>query len=235
MNTIQRIHQTGGKVDYGTPLEIVDAAREVMDGIDLDVASAPYWNRQIKARRYYHVNRSTRWYQPPRVDPLRVPWTVDGTVDGRPARVWMNHPYGYRENWDWVSKLVQEFEAGRVLEAICLTWAEQSTAWGKLLRRFPRWFPEKRIAHLDPETMEPVSGGPKGSMATYLGPKFARFAEVFERRLGGGTDYPSSLIFGQRRISYGVPDRYGIVIAPGAFKTDAAAGTVEWIHDGGLK
>lgn len=192
-NTVQLIHAGGEKVDYGTPAKIVDAARRVMGGIDLDPASAPYWNRRIGARVYWHIETVTRWYQP-RVHPLDRPWRVDGM----PARVWMNHPYGRRENAAWVAKLVDEYERGNVYEACALTFAEQSTSWGQQLRQFPRWIPDKRVAHMD-RNYQPISGSVKGSMVTYLGPAWERFALEFSE-LGGTVDIPAHMVFRQREF-----------------------------------
>lgn len=189
MNAPRLIHQQSGRVDYGTPLDIVMAARLTMGGIDLDPASAPYWNKHIQAKQYWHVsNVSNRWYQPQRKHPLKRRWLVDQ----EPCTVWMNHPYGAKENLEWVTKLYLEFKRGHVKEACCITWAEQSTRWGKLLREFPRWIPDRRVPHLDIDG-QPMAGSTKGSMVTYMGPHVVDFIYYFSRlEIGGSVDIPVS-------------------------------------------
>lgn len=49
----QLINQTSGDVEYYTPPFIIEAARRVMGGIDLDPASSEIANRTVKATRYF--------------------------------------------------------------------------------------------------------------------------------------------------------------------------------------
>jgi len=189
------VHQASGKVDYGSPTAVVDAARLTMGGIDLDVASAPYWNKRIKARRYWHIYRVHRWFHHKK-HPLDRDWC--NFPDRSPARIWMNHPYGRKENVDWISKVIEEFYIGNVAEACVLTFAEQSTKWGKILRAFPRWIPDRRLAHYD-EHGRPIKGSVKGSMVTYIAPheKWGNFFETFVMLLGGSVDIPAEYHFEQ--------------------------------------
>lgn len=182
------IHQASGIVDYGSPPEIVNCARLVMGGIDLDPASAPYYNRMVQAKRYFHLFRVNRWVDG-RKDPLLISWR---NLDGSPSKVWMNHPYGRKENVAWVEKMITEYQKGSVAEACVLTFAEQSTRWGKQLRAFPRWIPDQRLAHYDPQGNR-IPGSVKGSMVTYIGPfkKWGTFHETFVSFLGGSVDIPA--------------------------------------------
>lgn len=198
------IHQSSGKVDFGSPLDVVRAARLTMGGIDLDVASAPYWNKRIKARRYWHIFQINRWFQHKK-HPLDRDWVhVDRVTRKRSAaRVWMNHPYGRKANYEWVRKVIVEFIRGNVAEACILTWAEQSTKWGKRLRAFPRWIPDKRLAHYD-RYGNPIKGSVKGSMVTYIGPneKWMNFYYTFLRTVGGSVDIPAGYHYDQVNESF---------------------------------
>ena len=58
--TAQLINQTSGNTEYYSPIDIVDAARYVMGGIDLDPASSALANARIGATHYFTEPRA-RW------------------------------------------------------------------------------------------------------------------------------------------------------------------------------
>lgn len=102
------VNPTASFQDYFTPLEIVDAAREAMGGIDLDAASHWAANRVHRIPDYFDVNRSAfenRWY----------------------GRVWLNPPYG--DNAPWFRE-IERFVASNDIEQLCLlspVWAFTTT------------------------------------------------------------------------------------------------------------
>jgi hypothetical protein len=148
------INQTSGNVEWYTPFEIVNAAREAMDGIDLDPASCVVANETVKATTIFTIND----------DGLSRDWR---------GRVWMNHPFG-RNNAKWVAKLVGEYESGRVEQACCITFASTSEKWFKPLLDYPQCYLHGRTRY--------IGGGdspPKGSVVTYLGPHLAEFWRNF--------------------------------------------------------
>lgn len=91
-------------MDFFTPVEIVEAAREGMGGIDLDAASHWLAQRRLKIDDYFTVGRSAfehEWY----------------------GRVWLNPPYG--DNDPWWQRVLEFVESGKV-EQICIlspVWA----------------------------------------------------------------------------------------------------------------
>jgi hypothetical protein len=87
-------------VEWYTPAQYVDAAREVLGGIDLDPASCDQANRTVRARTYYTAQD----------DGLEHYWH---------GRVWLNPPYG-KSSALFVGKLLAERAAGRVDAAIVL-------------------------------------------------------------------------------------------------------------------
>lgn len=67
MNNAQLINQDSGNYEYYTPIEIVEAAREVMGSIDLDPFSSYAANPRVKASEYYDVldnGLNQKWFQP---------------------------------------------------------------------------------------------------------------------------------------------------------------------------
>ena len=90
-------------LDYYTPQWVIDAAREVMGGIDPDPASCEAANTWIMANRYYTIDQ----------DGLSLPWY---------GRVWLNPPYNFtngKSNQDaWSYRLATEYRSGAVSEGM---------------------------------------------------------------------------------------------------------------------
>jgi hypothetical protein len=181
----QLINQTSGNVEYYTPLEIVEAARRVMGGIDLDPASSDAANERIKAAHIYTSKESG----------LAQPWH---------GRIWLNHPFhaGWNacdegcqrktcekrghvyhdipSNADWINYLAQEFEAGRVTQSCNITFAATSENWFQPLLRQPQCFLSPRTNYYLPDGSI-LKGVSKGSVVTYYGNNVKGFAEEFSK------------------------------------------------------
>ena len=162
-------HRDSGNQEWYTPALIVEAARLVMGTIDLDPASSPEANRTVRAARIYTAND----------DGLSHPWA---------GRVWLNHPYGRAagHNDRWIAYLIAEYQAGRVSQAVAITWASTDTAWFARLMDYPICYTYGRPKFTQPARMmagaPAKTAPPKGAAITYLGPQIARFVEVFETR-----------------------------------------------------
>jgi hypothetical protein len=90
--------------DYFTPVELIEAIREGMGGIDLDAASHWLANRRLKIPKYFHRGFSA----------FEHDWE---------GRVWLNPPFG--ENQPWWERVVEFVDSGRI-EQICIVspvWA----------------------------------------------------------------------------------------------------------------
>lgn len=189
MSAHQLVNQTSGEFEYYTPPEITAAAREVMGGIDLDPASSDAANRLVQAKTYYTLQHNG----------LSRPWF---------GRVWMNHPFHRGEqpcppdhskckkrgcitrghhigraipgNIEWVEKLIDSYERGQVREAICITFSSMSEGWMIPLLGYPQCFPHGRI-HYQRADGSRADSATKGSVITYLGPDYRKFAAVFRR------------------------------------------------------
>lgn len=180
----QLINQDSGIAELYTDPRITASARKVMGRIDLDPASTPKANEMVKARRIFTKED----------DGLSKKWT---------GRVWLNHPFSRGEsackpgctkktcakrgyhidepipgNKVWIAKLVGEFRAGHIKQALCITYASTSEAWFKPLLYFPQCFLTPRMNYYLPNGL-PMEGVTKGSVVTYLGPNVDKFAEEF--------------------------------------------------------
>ena len=92
----------------------------------------------------------------------------------RQAQVYMNPPYG-RAIGRWVSKLRDDYEAGRVEAAIALLPARPDTQWWKLTRGYPRCHVEGRLKFSGQKNSATFP-----SALVYFGPDPAQFARVFD-------------------------------------------------------
>jgi hypothetical protein len=104
--------QLGGSGDneYFIPSEYVEAARDVLGEIDLDPASCPEAQATVKATRYFTKDD-------------------DGLAQQWHGRVFLNPPFSRPLLKPFVQKLIAEYKAGRVDEAILLTFGNTSAEW----------------------------------------------------------------------------------------------------------
>ena len=146
-------------VEWYTPVAYVEAAREVLGAIDLDPASCSEANEVVDARRYFDV-------------------ADDGLARDWRGRVFLNPPYN--RAGEFVAKLLDEHQAGRVEAAVVLLNSYGvDAAWFRPLWAHLLCFTDHRIAFWSPVGQ---SGGPmNGNVFVYLGPERARFARVFSR------------------------------------------------------
>jgi len=99
-----------GENEWYTPAEHIAAARDVLGEIDLDPASSDAAQRIVGAAAYFTKED----------DGLAREWR---------GRVWLNPPYAQPLIADFVSKMVGEWRARRVAQAIVLTHNYTDTAW----------------------------------------------------------------------------------------------------------
>lgn len=161
MTAHQLINQDSGNTEYYTDREIVESARRVLGGFDLDPASSLIANKIVKAAKFYSVED----------DGLKHIWA---------GKVWMNHPFQKGLNKAWIRKLVDSFSEGRVTAAVCICYASTSEGWFQPLLQFPQCFPPRRTQYFLPDGTK-KQGVTKGSVITYLGGDLAAFKREFEK------------------------------------------------------
>ena len=168
------VHYTG-EYERGAPPHIVEAARRVMGGIDLDPASSEIFNRTVRAEKYYTAHE----------DGLKRAWS---------GRVWLNPPYKTSLVGAFVARLLDHIEASKVSQAILLTNNSTDTLWwqGAAAHALALCLPAGRLPFLGPSGV-PLNGSPlQGQALLYFAREvddgIERFASEFRRH--GTVFYP---------------------------------------------
>jgi hypothetical protein len=151
--------------EWYTPSKYVEAAREVMGGIDLDPASCTKANWTIKANMYYKQDE----------DGLAQPWW---------GRIWLNPPFGNAPNGKsnmaiWSARLIEEYTRCRVNQAILLCMSNTEATWFEPLWAYPICFPCPRVLFHRPNGK--LDHHIQGTCFMYLGPNEVKFIEVFSQ------------------------------------------------------
>ena len=147
-------------VEWYTPATIIEAARAVMGGIDLDPASCAHAQATVQAARYFDT-------------------TTNGLVQEWAGRVWLNPPYAPSLVDKFVDKLLA---SPAVTQAVVLTNNATETQWGAALLRAAKavCFPTERVRF--DRSDGPNIGVPQGQMIVGIGAEFDR--DAFRERFG---------------------------------------------------
>jgi hypothetical protein len=105
-----------GEYEWYTPKAIIDAAREVMGGIDLDPASCSFANRIVRAKEFYSE-------------------ADDGLQKNWQGRIFVNPPFAHPTVKFFANKLLASLQSGSVKQAIWLSNATTDVAWWQQLAR----------------------------------------------------------------------------------------------------
>lgn len=154
------VSRNSGDNEWYTPPEYLDAARAVMGGIDLDPASSAAANELVQAEVFYSAAD----------DGLEQPWA---------GRVWMNPPYSSDLVGLFADKLMVDWRAGDLEQAIVLVNNATETVWfHKMLDAASAvMFPRGRVRFLksDGEVGAPL----QGQAVLYFGEHIAAFASAY--------------------------------------------------------
>jgi phage N-6-adenine-methyltransferase len=158
-------HRFVGENEWFTPDEYLNAAREVLGGIDLDPATHAIAQGRVKASAFFTAAD----------DGLAHPWR---------GRVWLNPPYARGLIDAFVLKLIDEVQAGRVSAAILLVHNYTDTAWFHAAIKACRVFCllRGRVHFIAPSG--DVCSSEQGQAFFYFGDDDGRtrFTDVFGRR-----------------------------------------------------
>jgi len=148
----KNVHYSSGRQNWKTPPKIIRPTEAVLRVIDLDPCSPTVPN--IPARKFFTKE----------INALRRLWF---------GRIFMNPPY---KNciW-WIKKILREYRAGRVTEAIILVAARTETKAFHLLRSFPMCFIKGRLKFSGSKNTATFP-----SVVIYLGPNTRKFHQEFK-------------------------------------------------------
>jgi hypothetical protein len=149
VNNATLINQDSGNTEWYTPPEIIEAARKTMGSIDFDPFSSSQANTTVKAKMYCTKEQNG----------LLLDWF---------GNIWMNHPFNRDMNKQCVAKLDEQYEAGNVTQACCITFAATSEVWFMPLLARPQCFLYGRTNYYLPDGTK-KTGVTKGSVVTYFG------------------------------------------------------------------
>jgi phage N-6-adenine-methyltransferase len=146
--------------EWYTPARYLDAAREVLGGIDLDPASSEEANKRVRATSLWTADD----------DGLEQPWH---------GHIWLNPPYGGLAE-KFTQRLVAEHAAASIEAAVLLVNAHcTDTKWFQPLWNQPLCFTDHRIDFEAPQGREKKTSSTHGSVFGYFGPHPERFAAAF--------------------------------------------------------
>jgi len=163
--------------EWLTPSCYVDAARKVLGCIDLDPASSEIANQTVKAARYYTKEEN-------------------GLAKAWHGRVWLNPPYGttngHSNQGIWAKRLIHEYSAANVQEAILLVTAATDMKWFQPLWAYPICFVDHGIFFYRPHFNDDMKHG-QGSCFVYMGKNEQTFIDTFSRfgRIARAIDTPA--------------------------------------------
>lgn len=151
-----------GQDEWHTPGQYITAARMVMGDIDLDPASHPIAQQMIEATTCYTA-------------------ADDGLTKDWHGRVWLNPPYSQPLIDSFAHKMVAEYSAGRVTQAIMLTHNYTDTKWWHHIAPAASLlcFTRGRIKFIDLNGDE--CSPTQGQCFCYFGPHADTFAAVFQK------------------------------------------------------
>jgi len=155
-------HRTSftGDNEWYTPVEYIEAAREVMGTIDIDPATSEFGQSRIRATTFHTVE----------TDGLKAPWM---------GNVWLNPPYAQPDIFNFIEKAVKEWNQGNIDQAVILTHNYTDTTWFHLAESAAALicFTKGRVKF---EKSDGTIAAPtQGSAFFYFGTEKNKFREVF--------------------------------------------------------
>jgi phage N-6-adenine-methyltransferase len=157
------VHFSSESVEWYTPAEIIERVRKTLGEISLDPASCDEAQRLVNAMCYLTQKQNG----------------LSGNWSGK---VFLNPPYG-KEIGKWIEKLVAEYEAKAISEAITLVPARTDTEWFQKLAPYTLCLVKGRLKFWNSQG-EADNSASFPSAVVYLGKTNTKFVENFSE-LGG--------------------------------------------------
>lgn len=149
-----------GNNEWYTPAQYIELARDVLGVIDVDPASNDFAQQNVRANVFYTEETNG----------LSQNWT---------GNVWLNPPYAQPAISDFINKMVDECQIGRVKSAVMLTHNYTDTAWFQKAAKAASaiCFTRGRVKFEGPNGE--VAAPTQGQAFFYFGNDVARFSKVF--------------------------------------------------------
>lgn len=158
-NETTNIHVSDDSYEWHTPAPILEAARALMGGIDLDPASSNAAQETVQAESFYTKAQNG----------LQQPWA---------GRVFLNPPYSMPLVQEFSLRCHTAYQAGDITEAVLLINNATETRYFQTLAAcYPVCFPAGRLAFVDPDGEE--LAGRQGQAIFYLGRRQDEFIRLF--------------------------------------------------------
>ncbi|CAK0764343.1 hypothetical protein CCP4SC76_4070005 [Gammaproteobacteria bacterium] len=155
----------------------MEAARAVMDKIDLDPFSSPEANHIVRASRFFDENHSA----------FDRKWVSNRLANHNGVRVWMNPPYSSGMVNKAIYLFVENLNAGNIEQAVVLVNNSTETQWFRTLRErsLAVCFTNHRISFESPDGKR-VSGNTRGQAFFFFAndiwsSRSAAFVQEFSR------------------------------------------------------
>lgn len=152
-------HISDDSYEWYTPIEYIEAARNVMGSIDLDPATSEQAQAAIQAG--YFFTRDD--------DGLSHQWF---------GNVWLNPPYNMPLIEQFIDKTIGEYKSGLVNSAIVLTNNSTDTGWFHKLAQYPFCLTRGRIQFWNGEDKLATR---QGQAIFHLGDDIDKFVTEFSR------------------------------------------------------
>lgn len=149
-----------GENEWYTPPEYIEKAKAVLGEIDLDPASSEAAQAVVGAAAFFGKE-------------------ADGLANEWHGRIWLNPPYAQPLIADFMAKLVDEYWAGHIQEALALTHNYTDTSWFQDTAKAASaiCLTRGRIRFVSPDGT--LAAPTQGQAFFYFGNNVSKFIEAF--------------------------------------------------------